>query len=126
MLCCNSKFSFQFGNKACCYCYSVIVSQKIIMELDQNAVGILICTAQAHQLYKLGMLVSSEHTATPEKLPSFRLGHNIFCEQNVVASDLPLASINLHKNNNRDFKIVHDGRLGRLDECHVTQNPRDI
>lgn len=27
---------------------------------------------------------------------------------------------------NRDFKIVHDGRLGRLDECHVTQNPRDI
>ena len=26
----------------------------------------------------------------------------------------------------RDFKIVHDGRLGRLDECHVTQNPRDI
>ena len=28
--------------------------------------------------------------------------------------------------NTRDFKIVHDGRLGRLDECHVTQNPRDI
>ena len=28
--------------------------------------------------------------------------------------------------NNRDFKIVHDGRLGRLDECHVRQNPRDI
>ena len=27
---------------------------------------------------------------------------------------------------NRDFNIVHDGRLGRLDECHVTQNPRDI
>ena len=26
----------------------------------------------------------------------------------------------------RDFKIVHDGRLGRLDECHVVQNPRDI
>ena len=26
---------------------------------------------------------------------------------------------------NRDFKIVHDGRLGRLDECHVTPNPRD-
>ena len=26
----------------------------------------------------------------------------------------------------RDFKIVHDGRLGRLDECHVMQNPRDI
>ena len=25
----------------------------------------------------------------------------------------------------RDFKIVHDGRLGRLDECHVTPNPRD-
>ena len=28
--------------------------------------------------------------------------------------------------NTRDFKIVHDGRLGQLDECHVTQNPRDI
>ena len=28
-------------------------------------------------------------------------------------------------NNNRDFKIVHDGRLGRLDKCHVTPNPRD-
>ena len=27
---------------------------------------------------------------------------------------------------NKDFKIVHDGRLGRLDECHVTQNPCDI
>ena len=26
----------------------------------------------------------------------------------------------------RDFKIVHNGRLGRLDELHVTQNPRDI
>ena len=30
------------------------------------------------------------------------------------------------RGNNRDFKIVHDGRLERLDECHVTQNPRDI
>ena len=27
---------------------------------------------------------------------------------------------------NWDLKIVHDGRLGRLDEYHVTQNPRDI
>ena len=27
---------------------------------------------------------------------------------------------------NRDFKIIHDGRLGRLDECHVTPNPRYV
>ena len=26
----------------------------------------------------------------------------------------------------RDFKIVHYGRLGRLDRCHVTQNTRNI
>ena len=27
---------------------------------------------------------------------------------------------------NRDFKIGHYGRLGRLDRCHVTQNTRDL
>ena len=26
----------------------------------------------------------------------------------------------------RDLKIVHDGRLGRLDECPITQNRRDV
>ena len=26
----------------------------------------------------------------------------------------------------RDFKIGHYGRLGRLDRCHVTQNTRDL
>jgi len=59
ILCC--KCNFQFGNKSCCYYYSVIVSQKIIIiEFDQNAIGIPICMAQAHQLYKLGMSVSLE------------------------------------------------------------------
>ena len=39
-----------------------------------------------------------------------------------------LASLLSHRNRYaiRDFKILHDGRLGRLDECDVTQNPRDI
>ena len=27
---------------------------------------------------------------------------------------------------NRDFKIAHHGRLGRLDRCHVTENTRDL
>ena len=27
---------------------------------------------------------------------------------------------------NRDFKIGHYGRLGRLDRCHATQNTRDL
>ena len=27
---------------------------------------------------------------------------------------------------NRDFKIGHYGRLGRLDRCHVTQKTRDL
>ena len=39
ILCSNSNFNFQLGgNKACCYCYSVVASQKII-EFNQNAVG---------------------------------------------------------------------------------------
>ena len=28
--------------------------------------------------------------------------------------------------NNRDFKIGHYGRLGRLDRCDVTQKTRDL
>ena len=60
ILCYNySKINFQFGNKVSCYCYSVVVGRKII-EFDQNPIGIPICTDQAQQLYKLGMLVSSK------------------------------------------------------------------
>ena len=60
------------------------------MELNQNAVGILIHGPQAHQIYKLGTVECwspQDATAAPEKLPGFRLGHNIFPKQNVVASD---------------------------------------
>ena len=35
-----------------------------------------------------------------------------------LVSVLPASHYQLRRNN-RDFKIVHDGRLGRLDECHI-------
>ena len=39
---------------------------------------------------------------------------------NQVAPGLPNIGFN------RDFKIGHYGRLGRLDRRHVTQNTRDL
>ena len=39
-------------------------------------------------------------TAATEKSPCLELAHNILCKQNLAASDSPLASINLHENNN--------------------------
>ena len=64
--------------------------------------------------YDDALIQSWHHSPFPEKGGSLHKFYQawpllVFCTQAI-----------------RDFKIVHDGRLVWLDECHVTQNPRDI
>lgn len=100
MLCKYFLISFlviliQFGDKACCYCYYVIVSRKKLWNLIKMPLAYWFMRLKPTKSINLECWSPQDATAAPEKLPGFRLGHNIFPKQNVVASDSLL-----HKNNN--------------------------